>query len=158
MARGVVAMILQLLIGTGLILANILLAAGGVLGMEMALLRWHGWMLREPQRLRLVVALVAVMLLVLSILTVGVWLWATAFYLVGAFERFEESMYFTLVAFTTLGLGDVVPPRPWRILGGMAAANGFLTFGLLTALMVEALRNVRLSQHRSRGTGAGGRP
>lgn len=150
-------MILQLLIGTGLILVNIMVAAGGVLGMEIALLRWHGWMLREPHRLRLLVALVAVMLLVLAILTAGVWVWATAFFLAGAFGRFEEAMYFSLVAFTTLGLGDVVPPRAWRILGGMAAANGFLTFGLLTALMVEALRHVRLSQHRSRSPDGRGR-
>jgi hypothetical protein len=28
----------------------------------------------------------------------------------------------------------------------MASVNGFLSFGLLTALMVEALRQVRLSQ------------
>jgi hypothetical protein len=39
-----------------------------------------------------------------------------------------------------------VPPPAWRILAAMAAVNGFLSFGLLTALLVEALRQVRLAQ------------
>ena len=30
---------------------------------------------------------------------------------------------------------DVILPLDWRILAGMEAANGFLTFGLLTALL-----------------------
>lgn len=44
--------------------------------------------------------------------------------------------------FSTLGLGDVVPHPEWRIFAVMAAVNGFLSFGLLTALLVEALRQV----------------
>jgi hypothetical protein len=68
----------------------------------------------------------------------------------GAFPKIEEAVYFSLVAFTTLGLGDIVAPQAWRILSVMAAVNGFLSFGLLTALMVEALRQVRLSQLETR--------
>lgn len=143
-------MILQIALGSAVILTTILLAALGVLAMEVALLRWHGWLMREPQRLRLVILMVAVMLLVLSILTSGVWIWAATFRLLDAFGSFEEAMYFSLVVYTTLGLGDVLAPQEWRILGAMAAANGFLTFGLLTALMAEALRQVRLGQHAAR--------
>lgn len=76
----------------------------------------------------------------------SVWLWAVAFHLLGIFAGFEEAMYFTLVSFTTLGYGDVLMPREWRILGGLAAANGLLSFGLMTALMVESLRHVRVRQ------------
>ena len=52
----------------------------------------------------------------------------------------------TIVAFSTLGLGDIVSHPEWRILAAMAAVNGFLSFGLLTALLVEALRQVRMAQ------------
>jgi hypothetical protein len=45
-----------------------------------------------------------------------------------------------------LGFGDVLLPQDWRILAGMTAANGFLNFGLLTALLIEALRQIRLGQ------------
>ncbi|MFN3970026.1 MAG: potassium channel family protein [Gemmobacter sp.] len=145
-------MIAQLLIGSGLILSTILIAAMGVLAMEVALLRGHNWLMRDPQRFRLVLVVVAVMLLVIAIMTMGVWSWAITFHTLGAFDHFEEAMYFSLVAFTTLGFGDVLPPQEWRILAGMAAADGLLTFGLLTALMIEALRHVRLHQHAARGT------
>jgi hypothetical protein len=39
-----------------------------------------------------------------------------------------------------------VPHQDWRIFAAMAAVNGLLSFGLLTALLVEALRQVRLAQ------------
>jgi voltage-gated potassium channel Kch len=78
--------------------------------------------------------------------TVSVWLWALVFHGMGIFANLEEAMYFTLVTFTTLGYGDVLMPDEWRILGGLAAANGLLNFGLMTAFMVEALRHVRIRQ------------
>ena len=61
-----------------------------------------------------------------------------------------EAVHFSLAAFTTLGLGDLVPAREWRLLAGMEAANGLLNFGLLTALLIEALRQIRLGQAEHR--------
>jgi hypothetical protein len=61
----------------------------------------------------------------------------------------EEALYFAMVAYTTLGLGDVVPPERWRILGAMAAANGFLNIGLLTTLLIEGLGQVRVGYRRT---------
>jgi len=75
-----------------------------------------------------------------------VWIWAGTYLLLGAFGTLEESVYFSSVMFTMLGLGDVILPHQWRILAGMEAANGFLNFGLLSALFIEALRQVRLNQ------------
>lgn len=37
-------------------------------------------------------------------------------------------------------------PEEWRLMGGLAAANGLLNIGVMTALLVEALRDVRLMQ------------
>ena len=44
----------------------------------------------------------------------------------------------------------LVPAREWRLLAGMEAANGLLNFGLLTALLIEALRQIRLGQFDAR--------
>ncbi len=90
--------------------------------------------------------LCAVGVWVLAVITAGVWTWALALWRLGAFGQLDEAVYFALVCFTTLGLGDVVPPPEWRILAVMSSVNGFLSFGLLTALLVEALRQVRLAQ------------
>ena len=69
---------------------------------------------------------------------------------IGIFVLFEASVYFALVAFTTLGFGDLLLPQEWRLLGGICAANGLLMIGLLTAILVETLRETRL---RQRGNG-----
>ncbi len=83
---------------------------------------------------------------VLGTVTVGVWLWAAALLWLDVFHTLEVSVYFSLVAFTTLGFGDVLLPLEWRLLSGMAAANGLLLMGLLTAMLVEVLRDLRLAQ------------
>lgn len=139
-------MLVQIALGTGLLLVNVLVMAVAALALETVFRVAHPWLIAPPQRPKLLVMLVGVGLWVLGVLTVGIWLWAMALLEVGAFQTLEESVYFALVAFTTLGLGDVVPPPEWRILSVMAAVNGFLSFGLLTALLVEALRQVRLAQ------------
>ncbi len=139
-------MLVQIAIGTMILLVNIVLAALSALVLEVAFRRWHRWLISPPQRPKLLLMLVCVGIWVLGVVTVCVWIWAVSLWSLGAFPTLEEAVYFSLVAFSTLGLGDVVAPQEWRILSVMAAVNGFLGFGLLTALMVEALRQVRLSQ------------
>nr|WP_111297736.1 potassium channel family protein [Paracoccus saliphilus] len=136
----------QIAFGSVLMVISVLIAGQAVWALEAAFARWARWLMRAPHRPKLVLVVVATSLAVLAMLTASVWLWATTFHLLGVFASFEESMYFTLVTFTTLGYGDVLMPQNWRILGGMAAANGLLNFGLMTAFMVEALRHVRVRQ------------
>ena len=139
-------MLVQIALGTGLLLVNVLVMAMAALALEVAFRRAHPWLIKPPQRSKLLLMLIGVGIWVLAVITTGVWIWAFALRGLGAFATLEEAVYFTLVAFSTLGLGDVLPPPEWRILAVMAAVNGFLSFGLLTALLVEALRQVRLSQ------------
>ena len=143
-------MMFQIAVGTALLLVNITLAAIAAMVLEDILLRTHGWLLRPPHRPKLVLLLAGVSLWVLGVVTVGVWVWAIAYVEFGAFATLEEAVYFSLVAYTTLGLGDLVPSNDWRLLAGMEAANGFLNFGLLTALLIEGLRQVRLGQLETR--------
>ena len=139
-------MLLQIALGSGRLVLNVILLALAALVLESAFRTVHPWLIAPPQRPKLVLMLVAVGLWVLGVITVGVWIWALSLHLVGAFGTFEEAVYFSVVAFSTLGLGDVVPHPEWRIFAAMASVNGFLSFGLLTALLVEALRQVRLAQ------------
>ena len=139
-------MIVQIALGTGLLVVNVLIMAVAAFLLETAFKRAHPWLISPPQRPKLLLMLVCVCLWVLAVVTAGVWIWALALFALGALPTLEASVYFSLVAFTTLGLGDVLAPQEWRILSVMAAVNGFLSFGLLTALLVEALRQVRLAQ------------
>ena len=79
-------------------------------------------------------------LYVLLVQTVCVWVWAIAFMVAGAFDSFEPALYFALVSFTTVGFGDIVLPAGWRIMSGLTAAHGFLSFGWSAAYMVELVR------------------
>lgn len=144
-SRGV-AMFVQIVVGSGLLIANIVIAAVAAMLLEVFFLRSHGWLMREPHRPKLVLLLAGVSIWVLGVITAGVWVWAIALTELGAFPSLEDAVYFSLVAYTTLGLGDLVPATEWRLLAGMEAANGFLNFGLLTALLIEALRQIRLGQ------------
>ena len=148
-------MFVQIAVGTALLVVNITMAAAAAMVLEVIFQQFHPWLMREPHRPKLVLLLAGVSLWVLGVVTAGVWVWAIALVELGAFATLEQSVYFSLVAFTTLGLGDLIPAKEWRLLAGMEAANGFLNFGLLTALLVEALRQIRLGQveHRRKREG-----
>jgi hypothetical protein len=143
-------MLFQIALGSALLILNITISAIAAMSLEVAFTKSHGWLIREPHRPKLVLLVIVVSVWVLGVITAGVWIWAAAFRMLGAFATLEEAVYFSLVCFTTLGLGDVVLPNPWRILAGMEAANGFLNFGLLCALFIEALRLIRLNQFEQR--------
>ena len=85
-------------------------------------------------------AIVMGALFVMLVQTVNVWIWAVVFDLAGAFSEFEPALYFSLVSFTTVGFGDIILGHEWRLLSGLTAAAGFLSFGWSTAYMVELVR------------------
>jgi hypothetical protein len=73
-------------------------------------------------------------------------LWAAAFVVCGEFADFEEAFYHSAVNFTTLGYGDIVMSRRWRLLGPLEAVNGSLMLGLSAALLFSVL--VRIAEAR----------
>jgi hypothetical protein len=111
------------------------------------------WLIRGSHLARLMLALIAVTLWVLAAHSVGVWIWALTFIVLGAFETLEPAVYFSVVSFTTLGFGDITLPVQWRILSGMSAANGLILFGLSTAFLIEFVSRLRHAQHQADGRG-----
>jgi hypothetical protein len=143
-------MFVQLALGTVLLLASIFIAGLSFWAMEGMIVRMHPWLTREPHRIKLMLVLCVAATWVMVQMTAGVWIWAMSLLALGVFDAMEPAVYFSLVAFTTLGFGDILLPMEWRLLGGLAAANGLLNIGMVTALLVEALRQVRLQQLASR--------
>ncbi|MGB7260700.1 MAG: ion channel [Albidovulum sp.] len=139
-------MFIQIFLGTVLMLLSVLVSGLAFWAFEVLLMRSHAWLIREPHLPKLALVLTMSVVWVLGMVTAGVWIWALALWSLGIFATMEASVYFSLVAFTTLGFGDILLPQAWRLLGGMAAANGLLSMGLLTAMLVEALRHVRVGQ------------
>lgn len=139
-------MFFQISLGTLLMMLSIIVSAVAFWVLETLLIRARPWLARPPHRPKLMAVLCLAVLWSFSTVTAGVWIWASAFYMLDVFVTLEGSVYFSLVAFTTLGFGDILLPHEWRLLGGLAAANGLLNFGLLTAMLVEVMRYVRVEQ------------
>ncbi len=58
-----------------------------------------------------------------------VWIWSILYVVIGALDDFETALYFSTVTFTTLGYGDIVLEKDWRLLASFEAANGLFLFG-----------------------------
>jgi len=132
-------MMQQLLIGSAVISITIIVQAIFLGVAATALDRVGGWLVTPPHAVKYVVTLISITLWLLAAHAVNVWIWAGALMGVGAFDALEPALYFSVVAFTTLGFGDITLPVEWRLLSGLAAANGLLLFGLSTAFLVEFL-------------------
>ncbi len=139
-------MVIQIALGSMVILVTVLIAGIMSWGLELMLAQGHGWLTQHPHRPKLALVLSATVLWALATMTVGVWIWALVYVGLGVFPTLEQAVYFSLVAFTTLGFGDLLLPQAWQLLGGMEAVNGLLNMGLMTAMLVEVLRHVRLSR------------
>jgi hypothetical protein len=95
---------------------------------------------RRLQRFANTGVIIVAMLFILLTHTIEVWVWAMVLLVTGAVDGLEPALYFALVAFTTVGFGDITLTPEWRLLSALIGANGFLLFGWSTAYMVELMR------------------
>ena len=66
------------------------------------------------------------------------------FYLaVGALPNFEDALFHSATAYSTLGLADGSFPRDWRLAGAFEALTGFILIGWSTAYMVSTMQRMR---------------
>ena len=140
----------QLMLGSAITLISLTGAALLWWVLNEALLGMEPWLKRPPKPAKSLIVVFMAVLSTMVMMTLGVWLWAIVFVQMFVFGSLEEAVYYSLVAYTTLGLGDVVVPHEQRLLGGMTGANGFLMFGLMTAMLTDTLRHVRRVQHNLR--------
>ena len=77
--------------------------------------------------------------------------WAFFYYIIpetaSQFSSFSESVYFSMVTFTTLGYGDISLSSKWRLLSGLEAINGIMLIGWSTAMMIALIQNIYKKLH-----------
>ena len=119
----------------------------GLLGL-MWLLRTRGHRFRAHEsKIGQGGAILFVVLGLVAIHTVEIWAYGVAFLAVGALPNFETALYFSTTSFTTLGYGDVVLDRHWRLFGAIEGANGLLLFGWSTAFLLSVTSRMRILEH-----------
>lgn len=79
--------------------------------------------------------------------TIEIWLYALLYLLLGATTDFESSLYFSTVTYASIGYGDVLLAKPWRILGAIEGATGVIMLGWSTAFLVSLIVQLRLLNH-----------
>jgi hypothetical protein len=89
--------------------------------------------------------LVAMLVLVLGNF-LQIMIWGLLFMLLGEFEELYEAVYHSAVNFSSLGYGDVVMTKPWKLLGPLEAGNGVLMFGLTGAALMAMLQQMIKAQ------------
>ena len=60
---------------------------------------------------------------------------------------FEAALYFSTTSFTTIGYGDVVLDKQWRLVSAIEGANGLLLFGWSTAFLFSVISRMRALEH-----------
>jgi ion channel len=65
----------------------------------------------------------------------------------GCLPDAEAAFYFSGVTYTTIGYGDLVLAKPWRLLGPIEGLMGILMFGLSTGFFFAVLTRVYQSLH-----------
>lgn len=77
-------------------------------------------------------------------------LWGVVFLRLGEFGDIYEAVYHSAVNFTSLGYGDVVMSRQWKLLGPLEALNGILMLSVTGAALMAMLQQMIKAQARAR--------
>ena len=124
-------MIAKLLDASGLVATTVLIHAAG-LGIVLA----H--VLHSPARtdtrfwpITWLLIRIAWLLIVFHLVEVAVW--ALFFWWEKCMPDMESSFYFSGVTYATLGYGDLLLPKEWRMFGPLEALTGSLMLGLSIA-------------------------
>lgn len=105
-------------------------------------LRSHKDKFDRPSGRTVFITCSAVVIVLLFSHTMHLYIWAISLWLLGALPGHEETIYFSLVTYTTVGYGDLTLGPAFRIFGAMASVTGILSFGLTTAFLVGLFPNV----------------
>jgi hypothetical protein len=138
-------MLIQLIIASLMVLVTVLVHLTGLAILVRILRSNHK--LTRPYRIAPLVLLLGASLGIFAIHTIEIWLYATMYLIVGASQDFEQALYFSTVTYATIGYGDLVLAKEWRILGAIEGTTGIVMLGWSTAFLVSLLAQLKLFTH-----------
>jgi len=143
-------MITKLSIASGLVAITVAIHAGGL-----AMVLTH--VLHSKERLQtrfwpITWLFIRVAWLLLLFHFIEISIWASFFRWQNCLPDFESALYFSAVTYATIGYGDLVLPKEWRMLGPIEGFTGILMFGLSTAFffVVVSKKILQREDERSR--------
>jgi hypothetical protein len=107
----------------------------------------HGWGTPAPRRF---LAGIRPLLVIMLAMTAGnfvqIAVWGILFVWLGEFDELYEAVYHSAVNFASLGYGDIVMSKPWKLLGPLEAVNGVLMVGMTAAALMVILQQLVKAQ------------
>lgn len=73
----------------------------------------------------------------------------TLFVWLGEFDELYEAIYHSAVNYASLGYGDIVMSKAWKLLGPLEAVNGVLMLGMSAAALMAILQQLIKAQRDS---------
>ena len=125
-------MLIRILIAGGLVAVTVVIHAGGFSALLRAMMRSRAL---ERSGFRPVTGMVIGLtcsLLLIHLAEISVW--GLFYFRQGCLPDAESAFYFSGVTYTTVGYGDLVLAKPWRMFAPLEALTGILMCGLSTGL------------------------
>ena len=138
-------MLVELLLATIMVVVIVLTHLVG-LGLLVRLLQSHTRLFRKLRIMPLTL-LIAATIGIITIHSIEIWIYAGLYLALHAFGSFEEALYFSTVTFASIGYGDLLMPKPWRILAAIEGAAGVIMLGWSTAFLVSLLAQLKMFRH-----------
>lgn len=88
-------------------------------------------------------SLLLIVMALFGLHSIEIWVYTFVYLWIGALDTLDAALYYSISTFTTVGYGDVLLSREWRILGAAQSMNGFLLIGWSTAFLVGVTARVR---------------
>jgi Ion channel len=95
-----------------------------------------------------VAIVVGTTLLVLIAHLVEITIWALVLIFCGEFAQLGVAFYHSAMNYTSLGYGDIVMSRSWRLLGPLETTDGMLMFGVSTATIFAVISLLIRTKYR----------
>jgi hypothetical protein len=103
-----------------------------------------------PWRSGMLIVRFTSIIIVLHGLQILLWAW---FYRRKCFPSWESALYFSGGSYSTVGTGDLLLPRTWRLLGVVESGTGALMGGISAGIDSRRMGASRLRTHRKRREG-----
>jgi hypothetical protein len=95
--------------------------------------------------------LLSAMIIMMAGNFVQIVLWGVLFVILNEFDDYHVAIYHSAVNFASLGYGDIVMSKEWKMLGALEAVVGVLMLGMTSAALMAILSQLIKVQRRLLG-------
>ena len=98
-----------------------------------------------PWRSGMLMVRLTILIVCLHMLEILLWAWVYRLY---CFSTWESAFYFSATSYSTVGYGDLVLPRTWRLVGPIESITGVLMCGLSVSFLFAVVHRLFESDER----------